>query len=194
MVIQVVGGDIGDRAHLRAPPHGDELKTGQFHYGNVVLLYLINDGKQRNSYVSAEMYPITLCLKQSRRECRRGGFAVAAGDPDDPAGTVLKKALDLGCDLYTVSDGILDLRLRPVDPGCAEDKIRLLQVIQIFLTENEMNAPLDALFPEFSQFIQGLPVAEGDVRPFTGELLDERFMADPGSQEEDLLPRQGRIE
>ncbi len=60
--VQMVWRKISNHSDVRAFAHRNQLKTREFHNGNVVFADVFNDGQQRRTDVSAQMNSLAVLL------------------------------------------------------------------------------------------------------------------------------------
>ena len=99
MMIQVVGGHVGDHRNLRAAAHADQLEAGQLHHRDIRRGDPPDNGQQRPADVAAQMHRAARLPQHGGDQAGGGGLAVGTGHRHDLAGAEFKEQLHLAGDL-----------------------------------------------------------------------------------------------
>ena len=140
VVIQMVGGHIGNHSHIGALVHTDQLEAGQLHNRLIFGLHLTQNGQQRAADVAAQMHGAARRLKHGGNQAGGGGFAVAAGHGDLFAGAVLEEQLHLAAQLGAVLMGLLQGRGVELKAGGSHDDVLPLKTVHVVLAQAQANA------------------------------------------------------
>ena len=95
VLIQVVGGNIGDHRHIGLAVHAVELEGAELQHGNIVRHGLRDLTQQRVADISAQMHPVPGGFQQFRDDGGGRGLSVAARHRNGLAGTEGKEHLHL---------------------------------------------------------------------------------------------------
>ena len=140
VVVQVVGGQIGDHGDVGALLHGHQLEGGQLQHGVIVVLHAGHIGQQRAADVAAHIDVLPRLLQKLGDQGGGGGFAVAAGHAHQSAGAQLEEQLHFGGEHAAVLHSLLHLRRVGTEAGGAEDQIELIQLGQIVRAQTQAGA------------------------------------------------------
>ena len=189
VVVEVVGGHVGDDGDVGALVHTDELEAGQLHHGHVVGAHLGQHGQQGCADVAAQMHPAACGLVELGDKGGGGGLAVRAGHGHDLAGAELEEQLHLAGDHGAGGHGVLQRLLEIAhEARGAHDDVLPLEAVEVILAEAQIDAQLLDGGGVVAEIFHALfLVAEGDVRPQLHELPDERLMADARADKGNLF-------
>ena len=189
MVVEVVGGHVGDDGDVGALVHTDELEAGQFHHGHVVGAHLGQHGQQGCADVAAQMHPAACGLVELGDKGGGGGLAVRTGHGHDLAGAELEEQLHLAGDHGAGGHGVLQRLLEIAhEARGAHDDVLPLETVEVILAEAQIDAQLLDGGGVVAEIFHALfLVAEGDVRTQLHELPDERLMADARADKGNLF-------
>ena len=193
VVVQMIGGHVGDHRHLGAAAHGNQLEAGQLHHGHVLRAHIPQTGQQRVADVAAQQYLAAGGLHHFGDEGGGGGLAVRAGHRDDLARTVFKEQLHLAGDHHPGGQRRLQLRLGVIIAGGTHDDVLSGKPVGVMLAQTQRNVQAAQRVGVAAKILQRFfLVAEGHLRPHLHKLRDALFMADACADEGDLFaPDQG---
>ena len=96
MLIQMIGGNVGNNRHVRTAVHAVKLKRTELKNRIIVLFHLRNFTEKRMTDVPAQMHAITGRLQKFGDDGRCCRLSVAPGHSNDPAGAEGKEHLHFG--------------------------------------------------------------------------------------------------
>ena len=188
VVVQVVGGHIGDHRHFGALAHTDQLEAGQLHHGHIFRGHLGQHGQQRRPDVAAQMHGAPGRLEKLADEGGGGGLAVRAGHRHDLAGAKIEKELHLTGHHGAGGNGVLQGFLIELKAGGAQDDVLPLEPVHVVLPQAQPDAQAPDGIGIRAELLHRLfPVAEGHFCPQAHKLLDQGLMADPRADESHLF-------
>ena len=183
MVIQMVGGHVGDHRHLGAAAHADQLKAGKLHHRLVRRVDLIQDGQQSPADVAAQMHGTARRLKHSGDQAGGGGLAVRTGDRGDLAGAVLEEQLHLTGHQASRCLGRLQSRCVILKARRAHDDVLPGQAVQVILTQTQGHAQLVQCIRILAEVRQLLFITQSHLCSHGAELPDQCFVTYAGADE-----------
>ena len=188
MVVQMVGGHIGDDRHLGADAHADQLEARQLDNGDRLGGHIRQLGQQCSADVAAQKHLAAGSLKHlGDQRCGRG-LAVRAGHGHDLAGAKLKEKLDLAGDLCAGLQGSLQLGLVIFVARCAHNNILPGKAVSIMLAQTQADMQAAQRVRIRAKILKGLfLIAERDLRAQLHKLFDAALVADTRTDKGNLF-------
>ena len=189
VVVQMVGGNVGDHRDLRALVHTDQLEAGQLHNRHILRSHLGQHGQQSGADVATQVHLAASGLIELGDEGGGGGLAVGAGHAHDLTGAEIKEKLHLAGDhgtrRHSVLQGLFKIAHKA---GGTHDDVPAFEAFEVVFAQAQVNAQLPDGGSVIAKIVHGLLlVAEGHMSAQLHKLLDERLMADAGTNECNLF-------
>ena len=182
VVVEVVGGHIGDDRHLGAAAHADQLEAGQLDHSHSVRRDVGQLGQQSRADVAAQKDLAACGFKHFGDQRSGGGLAVRAGHGYDLAGAELEEKLHLTGDKRTGGLGGLQLRLEILIARRAHDDILPGETVGVMLAQAQGHIQAAQRVGVIAKILDGFfLVTQRDVCAQFHKLLNAAFMADTGT-------------
>ena len=192
VLVEVVGGDVGDHGHVRADADAVQLEARELEHRDVVRAHLRHRGEQGLADVAAQIDVAAGGAQQLGDDGGRGGLAVRARDADGQAGAEAEKGLHLAGDLRAVSGGGDESRLRGEQPGGAENDVEAVEPGEIAPAKDDLRATGAVALRLGAEFVLAALVADGDGEAGVEQQLYQRAVAHADADHGHALIFKGR--
>ena len=182
VVVQMVGGHVGDDRHLGAAAHADKLEAGQFDHGHGVRRDVGQLGQQRRADVAAQKHFAAGGLKHFGNQRSSGGLAVGAGHSHDLTGAELEEKLHLAGDHSASGLGSLQFWLEILITRRAHDDVLPGETVGVMLAQAQGHVQAAQRVGVVAKVLDGFfLVAQRNLRAQFYKLLNAALVADTGT-------------
>ena len=191
VIVQVVGGQVGEHGHVGAEGHGHQLEGGQLHHDHVIRRHAAHVGQQGLADVAAHVDVEPGLFQKLADEGGGGGLAVASRHAEDLAGAQLEEQLHLRGDLPALLRRLLQLRVIGAQAGGTENHVKAIELVQIVLPQLEAGTQALQLVGQLLHPLPGGFVAHRDLQAGAQHHADKGGVAHAHADDGNRLAPQG---
>ena len=189
VVVEVVGGHVGDDRNVGAGVHADQLEAGQLYHSHILRGHLRQHGQQCCADIAAQVHLAACGLVELGDKGGGGGLAVRTGHGHDLARAELEEQLHLAGDHGAGGHGVLQRLLEIAhEARGAHDDVLPLEAVQIVFAKAQVDAQLPDGGGVIAKVLHALfLVAQSHMSAQLHKLLDEGLVADACADKGDLF-------